>query len=111
MTKRKNYMRARQDLVSEEMTAALLKKASYDFNELFQEVYARLHERDATSGGEEMLRLRLYEKLQMLVGQGLVKKEAKKYTAKQRELRVRVADLVAAREKLQQQRGSMFHVE
>lgn len=42
-------------------------------------VHANLKARNAASGGEEMLRLRAYEKLQNLVARGMVKKEAKKY--------------------------------
>jgi len=38
-----------------------------------------LYARNAASGGEEMLRLRAYEKLQNLVARGAVKKNGKKY--------------------------------
>ena len=38
-----------------------------------------LRNRNAASGGEEMLRLRAYEKLQNLVARGMVKKDGKKY--------------------------------
>ncbi|MBP7951273.1 MAG: hypothetical protein KA004_16605 [Verrucomicrobiales bacterium] len=46
----------------------------YEFNELFETVYDNLKLRNAVSGGEEMLRLRAYEKLQNLVSRGLVEK-------------------------------------
>ena len=47
--------------------------------ELFDVVYERLRARNAASGGEEMLRLRAYEKLSNLVSRGMVKKTDKKY--------------------------------
>ena len=58
----------------------LSKKASFEFKALFLIVYANLQARNAASGGEEMLRLRAYEKLQNLVQQGIVKKSGKEYT-------------------------------
>lgn len=51
----------------------------FGFNDLFELVYDRLKERNAVSGGEEMLRLRAYEKLQNLVTRGLVEKNGKEY--------------------------------
>ncbi len=42
-------------------------------------VHANLKARNAASGGEEMLRLRAYEKLQNLVQAGIVKKVGKEY--------------------------------
>ena len=47
-------------------------KTSYEFKPLFDILLANLRERNAASGGEEMLRLRSYEKLQGLVSQGAV---------------------------------------
>ena len=111
MIKRKSYARPTQDFVSEEMVTALLAKASYNFNELFDAVHEKLRTRNATSGGKEMLRLRMYEKLHILVAQGLVKKTAKKYSAVRRPLRVRVAQMAAAKAKLQERRSSMLHLE
>lgn len=49
------------------------------FNDLFQKVYDNLKKKNAVSGGEEMLRLRAYEKLQNLVSRGMVDKEARQY--------------------------------
>jgi hypothetical protein len=46
---------------------------------LFEVVHTNLRNRNAASGGEEMLRLRAYEKLQNLVARGMVKKDGKKY--------------------------------
>ena len=52
---------------------------SYEFKSLFTVVHANLKARNAASGGEEMLRLRIYEKLQNLVQVGVVKKTGKEY--------------------------------
>src|SRR5438034_283378 len=46
---------------------------------LQRQVRSHLRARNAASGGEEMLRLRAYEKLQNLVARGAVKKNGKKY--------------------------------
>ena len=54
-------------------------KSSFEFSQLFDVVHERLKERKAAGGGEEMLRLRAYEKLQNLVSRGMVKKTGKKY--------------------------------
>lgn len=58
----------------------LSKKASYEFKALFLIVYANLRSRNAAHGGEEMMRLRAYEKLQSLVHAGIVTKTGKEYT-------------------------------
>lgn len=58
----------------------LSEKASFEFKALFSVVHANLRARNAASGGEEMLRLRAYEKLQNLVQAGIVKKSGKEYT-------------------------------
>ena len=57
----------------------LSSKASFEFKPLFEIILLNLRERNAANGGEELLRLRAYEKLQNLVARGMVKKEAKKY--------------------------------
>ena len=54
-------------------------KASFEFKALFLIVHENLKLRNAASGGEEMLRLRAYEKLQNLVQAGIVKKTGKEY--------------------------------
>ena len=59
--------------------AVLTKKTSFEFKQLLDQVHERLRARNAASGGEEMLRLRAYEKLQNLVSRGMVKKTGKKY--------------------------------
>lgn len=77
--KKTAFSRRLPDLVTEELAAALSSKSSYEFKELFDIVHENLKARNAASGGEEMLRLRAYEKLQNLVARGMVKKEQKKY--------------------------------
>ena len=111
MNKQKNHFRATQDFVSEEMVTALMKKTSYDFNELFEAVHARLRTRNATGSGKEMLRLRIYEKLHILVAQGLVKKQDKVYTGVRSTLQIRMAEMAAAKARHEQRHGTMLHVE
>ena len=62
------------DIVTEELAVALSCPLSFEFKPLFEIVHANLRARKSASGGEEMLRLRTYEKLQSLVSQGMVKK-------------------------------------
>ena len=52
----------------------LSSKGSFEFKPLFEIILLNLRERNATTGGEELLRLRVYEKLQGLVHQGAVKR-------------------------------------
>lgn len=77
--KKNAFSRRVPDLVTEELVAVLSQKKSFEFKELFEVVHENLRARNAASGGEEMLRLRAYEKLQNLVARGLVKKTGKKY--------------------------------
>jgi hypothetical protein len=70
------------DKVTEELAVVLSSKASFEFKPLFTLVHANLLAKKSASGGEEMLRLRTYEKLQSLVGRGMVKKTITK-TVKQ----------------------------
>jgi hypothetical protein len=78
-----SFTRRAPDNISEELVAALSSKASFEFNALFDIILAKLRKRNAASGGEEMLRLRAYEKLQNLVSQGAVTRtvngDVKKY--------------------------------
>ena len=73
ITKKPAFSRRLPDLVTEELAAVLSGKTSYEFKDLFDVVHENLKARNAASGGEEMLRLRSYEKLQSLVGRGMVK--------------------------------------
>src|SRR5580698_11285605 len=77
--KKTAFSRRLPDLVTEELASVLTSKSTYEFKELFDVVHENLRNRNAASGGEEMLRLRAYEKLQNLVARGMVKKDGKKY--------------------------------
>lgn len=68
------FSRRGPDVVSEELAMALFGKEAFEFKPLFSLVYDKLRARKAVSGGEEMLRLRVYEKLQGMVSQGMVSK-------------------------------------
>ena len=67
-----SFTRRAPDNITEELVAVLSSKASFEFKALFDIIFLNLRERNAASGGEEMLRLRTYEKLQGLVSQGAV---------------------------------------
>jgi hypothetical protein len=71
-----SFSRRAPDNISEELVAVLSSKASFEFNALFAVIFRNLRERNAASGGEDMLRLRAYEKLQILVNQGAVTRTA-----------------------------------
>ena len=68
------FSRRGPDAVTEELVAVLSGKGCHEFKPLFTLVHANLRARNLASGGEEMLRLRAYEKLQQLVTQGMVSK-------------------------------------
>src|SRR5580692_7900543 len=57
------FSRRGPDFVTEELAAVLSRKSSFEFKALFDIVHCNLRERKVASGGEEMLRLRAYEKL------------------------------------------------
>lgn len=63
----------------DELTEVLRDNRWFEFNALFLVVYEKLRERKAAGGGQEMLRLRMYEKLQGLVQRGVVEKSGKTY--------------------------------
>lgn len=73
------FSRRVPDLVTEELVAVLSRRASYEFKQIFEAVHENLRARNAANGGDEMLRLRSYEKLQNLVARGAVTKTGKKY--------------------------------
>ena len=66
------FVRRAPDIITEELVRVLSSKATFEFKALFDIILGNLRERNAASGGEEMLRLRTYEKLQGLVNQGAV---------------------------------------
>lgn len=67
------------DFLLDELTDALRLNAWQEFNGLFLVVYGKLRERKAATAGQEMLRLRMYEKLQQMVQLGVVEKTGKQY--------------------------------
>ena len=78
-TRRTRFSRRIPDHVTDELVEVLQDSETYKFNYLFDRDYENLKEKNAVSGGEEMLRLRAYEKLQNLVTRGLVLKDGKTY--------------------------------
>ena|SRR5436190_23867889 len=76
-----SFSRRGPDRVAEEIASVLSTNTTFEFKALFAVVHANLKARNAASGGEEMLRLRAYEKLQTLVQSGLVTKNGKEYRA------------------------------
>src|SRR4051812_10265456 len=76
------FTRRAPDNITEELVAALSSKASFEFKPLFGIIFLNLRERNLASGGEEMLRLRVYEKLQGLVSQGAVNRTVTGITKK-----------------------------
>lgn len=61
-THNKKFSRKGPDIVSEELALALFDKPAIEFTALFKLVHANLRARNGASGGEEMLRLRVYER-------------------------------------------------
>ncbi len=97
-TRRTRFSRRVPDHVTDELVTVLSKEREVfvKFNELFAKVYANLKEKNAVSGGEEMLRLRAYEKLQDLVTRGMVEKNGRTYRGLDR-IEEAVSSQVAAR--------------
>src|ERR1700731_1986360 len=81
--------------ITEELVAVLSSKASFEFKPLFEIILLNLRERNAASGGEEMLRLRSYEKLQGLVNQGAVTRTVNGITKKYKGVGARLLTLNA----------------
>jgi hypothetical protein len=77
-----SFTRRAPDNLTEELVAVLSSKDSFEFKPLFEIVLLNLRERNAASGGEELLRLRAYEKLQGLVNRGAVKRTVTGITKK-----------------------------
>lgn len=71
-----NYYASRRlpDTLMEELVAAMLRAETVEFKALFSIVHSTLRQRKMSGGGEEMLRLRTYDKLQTLVREGAVTK-------------------------------------
>lgn len=96
MKKRLILRRGGPDVLTEELVSALSGASTFEFKPLFAVVYGSLKDRNAAHGGEEMLRLRLYEKLQWLVQIGGAEKEGKNYRGNQMKLRPLI-DQIATR--------------
>src|SRR5687768_16364462 len=79
--KKRQFPRSRPDPLLEEVLEVLASNESYDLNGLFEVVHAKLRARNAAHSGQEMLRLRTYEKLQTLMKEGAITKTAKFYQA------------------------------
>lgn len=80
-TKRTRFSRRVPDHVTDEIVNILDAEEGFiGFNDLFELIFTRLKEKNAVGGGEEMLRLRTYEKLQNLVTRGMIEKNGKEYT-------------------------------
>ena len=79
----------------------LSSKDSFEFKPLFEIILLNLRERNAANGGEELLRLRAYEKLQGLVHQGAVTRTVtgitKKYKGVAKRMIVLRAEMKALR--------------
>ncbi len=78
-TRKTRFSRRVPDHVTDELVNVLGNGDTFEFNQLFKKVYDNLKVKNAVSGGEEMLRLRSYEKLQGLVSRGLCAKVGKTY--------------------------------
>jgi hypothetical protein len=96
-----SFTRRAPDNLTEELVAVLSSKDSFEFKPLFEILLLNLRERNAANGGEEMLRLRAYEKLQGLVNQGAVTRTVtgitKKYKGVAKRMVVLRAEMKALR--------------
>src|SRR6266446_8854570 len=90
-----SFTRPAPDNITEELIAVLSSKVSFEFKPLFEIILLNLRERNAASGGEEMLRLRAYEKLQGLVNQGAVNRTITGITKKYKGVAPRMRGLKA----------------
>jgi len=90
-----SFARRAPDNLTEELVAVLSSRASFEFKPLFEIMLLNLRERNAASGGEEMLRLRAYEKLQRLVSQGAVNRTVTGGTKKYKGVATRLQTLSA----------------
>src|SRR6266699_5078575 len=90
-----SFMRRAPDNITEELVALFSSKASFEFKPLFDIILLNLRERNLAGGGEEMLRLRVYEKLQNLVGQGAVNRTVTGITKKYKGVGPRMVTLRA----------------
>src|SRR5436305_6278602 len=90
-----SFTRRMPDNITEELIAVLSSKASFELKPLFDIILLNLRERNAASGGEEMLRLRVYEKLHGLVHRGEVNRTVTGITKKYKGVAPRMVALRA----------------
>jgi len=90
-----SFIRRAPDNITEELVAVLSSKACFEFKPLFEIILLNLRERNAASGGQEMLRLRAYEKLQGLVSRGAVNRTVTGGTKKYKGVATRMVVLRA----------------
>src|SRR5438309_3374464 len=90
-----SFTRRAPDNLTEELVAVLSSRASFEFKPLFEIILLNLRERNAANGGEELLRLRAYEKLQGLVHQGAVTRTVTGITKKYKGVARRMVGLKA----------------
>lgn len=93
-----SFSRRFPDVITEELVALLSGKAAFGFLPLFDILFIKLRARKATSGGQDLLRLRVYEKLQALVHDGRVEKKVTKLGKKYRGLASLAGALPTAKE-------------
>ena len=73
--RRSRSSRKTPDLVTDELILILHEAGMLEFNDIFQRTVVVMKAKHMSLGGEEILRLRIYEKLQNLVSAGgLMKK-------------------------------------
>ncbi len=77
--KNSHVPRRSPDAIRCEMLAVLSQADTILFNDIFEGVLAAMKQKGISTGGEEILRLRIYEKLQTLVSQGALHKRGKEY--------------------------------
>src|SRR5688500_496430 len=90
-----SFSRRMPDNITEELVAVLSCRGTFEFKPLFEILLLNLRARNAASGGEEMLRLRAYEKLKSLVGQGAVNRSVNGTTKKYKGVAARLSVLSA----------------
>ena len=97
------FARRAPDNITEELVAILSLKGTYEFKPLVELILASLRERNAASGGEEMLRLRCYDKLQTLVSKGVVDRKVNGTVKKYKGVSARLAVLGAEQKVLRKE--------
>src|SRR4029450_12445141 len=90
-----SFTRRAPDNLTEELVAVLSSKASFEFKPLFEIILLNLRERNAANGGEEMLRLRAYERVQALLPQRAVTRTVTGITKKYKGVAKRIVVLRA----------------